>query len=282
MRSKRTVAITSEAATLPVVADVVHKTETPDQAPAVLKGNESCTGSLKDREPNALHTWATGLLDRLGDQIPSYNLAVLRQQTMELLANNTTASSVMVEIDPVKPLIVIDDDQLKVLAERVRNTDVVIIDIETSDLDPREGVIVGLGIAITDTTFYIPINHRFENGDLRPNQLPLAQVLATLQLENKPLIADNAKFELKWLQYHGGITCNFIWDTMLSARLLRSNLPADLKTVAERELDVPSWDLSKEEMKRMQFLPIDKVAAYCAKDCWYTRCLWLKQREVIQ
>jgi hypothetical protein len=54
-------------------------------------------------------------------------------------------------------------------------------------------------------------------------------------------------------------------------------LPADLKTLAGRELDVPDWGLSKAEIKRLQFLPIEVVAAYCAKDCAYALLLYRRQ-----
>src|SRR5262249_49173660 len=50
----------------------------------------------------------------------------------------------------------------------------------------------------------------------------------------------NAKFELAWLRRHAGIDPDFAWDTLLAARLLRPDLDAGLKAVAERELDAPA------------------------------------------
>jgi hypothetical protein len=68
---------------------------------------------------------------------------------------------------------------------------------------------------------------------------------------------------------------------MLAARLLRSDQSAELKDVAQRELDVPAWHLTKDEMKRVALLPIDKVAGYCAKDVHYTLELARRQRECL-
>ena len=41
-------------------------------------------------------------------------------------------------------------------------------------------------------------------------QLAGGKINRDLQLENRRLIADNAKFGFRWLHYHGGITCNFV------------------------------------------------------------------------
>ena len=105
---------------------------------------------------------------------------------------------------------------------------------------------------------------------LRPNQLPLTDVLTALQLRTKTLIAHDAKFELKWLRRHGNVDCDFHWDTMIAARLLRSDLSGDLEKVVVRELDVPEWALPPADLKRLLFLPIETIAARCAKDCRYT------------
>jgi ribonuclease D len=116
---------------------------------------------------------------------------------------------------------------------------------------------------------------------LLPDQFTAPEVAAALGLGRLPLVAHNAKFELKWLRRHAGISPHFVWDTMLVARLLRSDLPSGLKETAVRELDVPDWGLSKEELGRIQFLPIDRVARYCAKDVWYTLQLMRRQQACL-
>jgi hypothetical protein len=47
------------------------------------------------------------------------------------------------------------------------------------------------------------------------------------------------------------------------------------------ELDVPDWGLSPGELKAIQFVAIDKVARYCAKDCRYTLELFWRQRKCL-
>jgi DNA polymerase I-like protein with 3'-5' exonuclease and polymerase domains len=157
----------------------------------------------------------------------------------------------------------------------------VVIDLETNSLDHRTGEIVGLGLAVDDRAYYVPIAHRGQDGKLLARQLVLSEVLQALQLHEKPLIAHNAKFELKWLRHHGQADYRFAWDTMLAASLLRSDLPSNLKQVALRELDVPDWGLPQEQIQTVQTLPVDLVAAYCAKDCVYTHNLHQKQQTCL-
>jgi DNA polymerase-1 len=161
----------------------------------------------------------------------------------------------------------------------IKDADEVVIDLETSALDPGSGEIVGVGLAMAGGNFYLPVTHRFpETGLLRPGQLPLDVVVRKLDLARLPLIAHNAKFEFRWLRRHAGLACTFAWDTMIAARLLRSDRSAELKDVAARELDVPDWGMTKADIEQVQFLPIERVARYCVKDCRFTLELYWRQQ----
>ncbi len=221
--------------------------------------------------------WASRLIDNPAHELDEGELATLKAQVAGVGATPTSQD---LPPDPTQPTIVRSAKALADLAAKVEQADEVVIDLETSSLDHRNGVIVGLGLALNDRTSYVPINHRFiESGELRPNQLLLVEVSEALSLQKKSLIAHNAKYELKWLQRHFRQEFRFVWDTMLAGRLLRSDKPADLKSMATRELDVPAWELSKAEIEQIEFLSIEKAASYCAKDCWYTSLLSEKQRS---
>ena len=225
-------------------------------------------------------TWANDLLGELDGKVSLADLIQLRQQVTALDSAPTTQAPL--PPDPTKPTIVTGTEALSELAAKLAAGADIAVDLETSSRDHRSGVIVGIGLAIDDGTYYVPVNSLLDDGSgLRPGQLPLVTVLEKLRLQDKHLIAHNSKYEFQWLRHHGNIKCQFVWDTMFAARLLRSDLPADLKTVAERELDVTPWGLSSGDMARMQFLPINQVAAYCAKDCWYTLALYRRQQACV-
>lgn len=225
--------------------------------------------------------WASSLLAASTDRLSDDEITALRAQIESI--SRPPANAVAIQPDPTAPTVVRDRKTLEKIAELVQAAPEVAIDLETSALRPRVGEIVGIGLAVgANANFYVPIAHQWpESKLLRPDQLPLGLVASALHLDQLPLIAHNAKFELRWVRYHAGVSCRFIWDVMLAARLLASHRPADLKTVATRELDVPDWSLPKADMGRIQFLPIDQVARYCAKDCRYTLELFRRQRACL-
>jgi DNA polymerase I-like protein with 3'-5' exonuclease and polymerase domains len=227
-----------------------------------------------------LSAWATGIAATAGRCLPCADRVLLESQASASTPTGLTIDSV--PADPTRPVIVRDDSTLRELAEGVAAAAEVAIDLETSSLDYRGGEIVGLGIGLPVGVYYVPVAHRAPaDRSLRPDQLALHYVLRHLKLEQRPLVAHNAKFELHWLRHHGAITCCVGWDTMLAARLLRSDQSAELKEVVKRELDVPDWSLTKDEMKQVALLPIDKVARYCAKDVYYTHQLAMWQRQCL-
>ena len=242
------------------------------------KANAKASARAKAPQPEGwnLGVWAKDLLTELSPLVSDEDAILLKSQAE--IVDRPTAPTAAAPPDPTKPTVVRTQAALKDVAKKVAAAADVVVDLETRGLDPRKGEIVGIGLALPEGPFYIPISHRFEeNGGLRPCQLPLVDVLMALRLQEKHLIGHNAKYESKWLKHYGNFRCRFVWDTMIAARLLHSDLPADLKTVASRELDVPDWGLSKAEITQVAFLPIEAVAAYCAKDCCYTLMLYRRQ-----
>lgn len=225
--------------------------------------------------PMDFAAWARGALAEVADGLSEEERMVLEGQLKSFA--NTKPFTDPLPPDPTAPIVVRDRKMLKEVAARLEDAPVVAIDIETSTLDPVTGEIVGIGLSTAGANYYLPTGHRFEEGKLRPDQLPVGVIAKHLRLDQLPLIAHNAKYEFRWVRRHAGVTCRFKWDVMLAARLLASHLPADLKDLAARELDVPDWSLSKEEIMRVQFLPVEQVARYCAKDCFYTLELYRRQ-----
>jgi DNA polymerase I-like protein with 3'-5' exonuclease and polymerase domains len=225
----------------------------------------------------SVREWATALVAGLTQNaaVPARDRATLQSQLLAMDQDHSTLPS----NGPVDPLIVRNLDSLKQLATTLGSEPALALDLETSHIDPRKGEIVGVGLATVDKTYYIPTGHRSgPDQRLLPDQIPAGEVARLLALDKLPVVAHNAKFELKWLRYHAGVTIRIAWDSMLAAKLLRSELPASLKEVAQRELDALDWGLSAQEMKEIQYLPIDRVARYCAKDVYYTLKLMQRQK----
>jgi 3'-5' exonuclease len=224
--------------------------------------------------------WAKKFVNSLkGSLSVSVEYRAILETQLTRFSTDTTCMPVG---DPTQPTIIRDIAALEKVSGALSAAPAVVIDLETSSLDHRQGEIVGIGFAISTGAFYIPVAHRFEESrELLPDQIALATVAEVIRLDQMPLVAHNAKFEFKWLRRHLDFTPRFVWDTLLAAALIRSDQPAGLKEAAQRELDVPDWALSTPELERIQFLPIDKVARYCAKDVWYTLELMRRQQACL-
>ena len=125
--------------------------------------------------------------------------------------------------------LVTDAGELPGIAETLTGAEAIGVDIETTDLSPREGKTRLLQLATPDETFVVDA---FAVRDLSP----LEGVL-----EGGPVkILHNAKFDYQFLLAEHGISLSPIFDTMLAAQLLDGGeygASYALEAVAERYLD---------------------------------------------
>jgi DNA polymerase I len=126
--------------------------------------------------------------------------------------------------------LVTDASDLTGIAESLKNTEAVGVDIETTGLSPRDGRVRLLQLATPDETFIVDV---FEIRDLAP----LKEVL-----ESGPVKAlHNGKFDYQFLKAEHGISPSPIFDTMLAAQLLAGGDQSPsfaLEAVAKRYADV--------------------------------------------
>ena len=226
-----------------------------------------------------LAEWTDKVIAAQAGRLPAARIDALRRQAAAL---DATAPPVPAKLPVNGTVVVRTSEALDAVAAALDGADVVALDLETSSLDHRNGEVVGVGVATAEGAWYVPVAHRIgATGLLLPDQPPLTVVADRLGFHRRRFVAHNGKFEMHWLRQHGGVVVQIVWDTELAARLMRPDLPADLKRLAARELDVPDWGLPKAELKRIQYLPVEVVAPYCGKDCAYTLRLMEKQKQCL-
>ena len=123
-------------------------------------------------------------------------------------------------------VLVTDTSDLAGIAQALESAEVVGVDIETTDLSPRDGRVRLLQLATPDETFVVDV---FEAGDLAP----LKEVLE----EGPVKVLHNSKFDYAFLRSEHGISLSPIFDTMLAAQLLGGGDQGpsySLEAVAER------------------------------------------------
>jgi len=119
------------------------------------------------------------------------------------------------------------EEELAGLVKLLKKADYMVLDTETSGLDPLSAELVGLSVCINARqAFYIPLGHRDEKGKLIAGQPVKKDVLKALQpfLEagKLPKLGHNLKFDYSIIAMQGeGATLKGpLWDTMIASYLL--------------------------------------------------------------
>ena len=103
-----------------------------------------------------------------------------------------------------------DGADLRAIVPRLAAAEAIAVDCETTALAPFDGRLRLLSLAIPGETFLVDV---FALPDLSP--------LAEIFQAPKPFkILHNAKFDLRWLGWHHGLTMQGVFDTMLASQLL--------------------------------------------------------------
>ncbi|TAE59806.1 MAG: DNA polymerase I [Nostocales cyanobacterium] len=164
-------------------------------------------------------------------------------------------------------------------------------DTETTDLDPRNAALVGIGCCWgigENETAYIPVGHK--NG----NNLKLEFVLSTLKeiLESAdyPKTFQNAKFDRLIFQNQGINLAGVVFDPMLASYLLNPDNTHNLSDLSLRYLGLQLTEYDqivpktgkKQPQKNISDISIHTVAYYCGNQVYATFQLVDKLREELQ
>lgn len=161
-------------------------------------------------------------------------------------------------------------------------------DTETSDLDPKEATLVGIGCCFQDVKTkkfkvnYIAIAHASGTN------LELASVIEALRpiLEDSqyPKVFQNAKFDRLILQHQGIKLAGVVFDTMLASYVLNPDRNHSLADLSDRYLDIPiaSYTDVVPKGKNIADIEIEKVAQYCGKQVYVTWNLVGKLKAELQ
>lgn len=166
---------------------------------------------------------------------------------------------------------------------------VMAIDTEDSSLYPRDGFVLG-----------VSLSHRTEQGVYIDANVCTDVVISLIQqlIDNKKIVMHNAKFDIKWLNYHFGLIFPpDVEDTMLLHYCLDETQGTHgLKALAlkytnlgdyDKDLDKFKKDYCKlHKMKQADFsydlIPFDIMYPYAAMDTAATLELYFKFKPIIE
>jgi DNA polymerase-1 len=161
-------------------------------------------------------------------RLPEPDIDKLKKLYTELEFTRLMKAEVPVEAVNQEGFVLIQTGEgLQKVVKLLKKASYMVIDTETSDLDPFSADLVGLSVCIDPKqAFYIPLGHREEDGKPIAGQLLKKDVLHALKpfLEDKklPKLGHNLKFDYSIIKLQGGGVClkGPLWDTMIAAYLL--------------------------------------------------------------
>uniref|UniRef100_UPI0025FCE308 DNA polymerase n=1 Tax=Chamaesiphon sp. GL140_3_metabinner_50 TaxID=2970812 RepID=UPI0025FCE308 len=185
------------------------------------------------------------------------------------------------KLSPIQPQIIDTVEKLQALITNLlQHTDPnrpVAWDTETTDLEPRNAELVGIGCcwgAESDRMAYIPIGH--EKGDNLELELVLKNLKPILESATYPKVLQNAKFDRLVFKNQGINLQGVVFDTMLASYVLNPDSSHNLTDLSSRYLSIvpQSYDDLVPKGQTIANISIPAVAEYCGMDVWGTYRLY--------
>jgi DNA polymerase I len=150
-------------------------------------------------------------------------------------------------------------------------------DTETTDLEPRNANLVGIGCCWgeeTNSMAYIPVGH--DSGDNLELELVLTNLKPILESATYPKVLQNAKFDRLVFKNQGVNLQGVVFDTMLASYVLNPDSSHNLTDLSSRYLSIvpQSYTDLVPKGQTIANISIPLVAEYCGMDVWGTYRLY--------
>ncbi|WP_413201108.1 DNA polymerase I [Nostoc piscinale] len=197
-----------------------------------------------------------------------------------------TAAYQQQPVSEIQPRIINSEAKLtelvNILQQFTDPTNPVAWDTETSDLEPRDAALVGIGCCWgtqPDESAYIPLAHK--NGENLNPETALAALRPILESANYPKTFQNGKFDRLVFRCQGINLAGIVFDTMLASYVLNPDTSHNLTDLALRYLGLSIQNYAElvPKGKTIADLDIAAVANYCCFQVYATWQLVEKLRE---
>lgn len=249
-----------------------------DLADCQLKGFDIniLTPILEKLELNSYLTKINELQRQLGGEV----VEEISQETSDELSFFTaadTAASQLASTSPIQPRIINNIDALnnlvQLLQKQTSPETPVAWDTETTGLEPRDALLVGIGCCWgtqPNELAYIPIGHKI--GDNLNQDLVLTTLRPILESADYPKALQNAKFDRLVLKCHGINLAGVVFDTMLASYVINPDRTHNLDDLGSRYLGLTgkSYQDLVPKGKTIADIDIPAVADYCGMDAYRT------------
>ena len=235
-------------------------------------------------------------LDELDYRLPEPDRDKLKELYTELEFTRFLKAEIPVEAVSQEGFsLVQSDDELAGLVNLLKKADLMVLDTETSGLDPFSAELVGLSICVDPgQAFYIPMGHKDDGGKPVAGQLSRTKVLKSLRpyLEDAklPKLGHNLKFDYSIIKTQGGgVTLKGpLWDTMIVSYLLdpgRRTFKLDDLCREFLDLKLTSFSEVTKGDKRddsFVYVPLEDAKNYSCEDVYGACLLWKEFRPKLK
>ncbi|MEH2375432.1 DNA polymerase I [Nostoc sp.] len=197
-----------------------------------------------------------------------------------------TAAVPQQSTSPITPRIINTEAKLtelvKLLQKFTNSETPVAWDTETTDLEPRDAELVGIGCCWgtqPDEVAYIPVGHK--TGENLHKDLALEALRPILESADYPKALQNAKFDRLVLKCQGINLAGVVFDSMLASYIINPDSSHNLMDLGQRYLGLiaKSYLDLVPKGKTIADIDIPAVADYCGMDAYTTFGLVAKLRE---
>ncbi|WP_066426786.1 DNA polymerase I [Anabaena sp. 4-3] len=190
---------------------------------------------------------------------------------------------------PIQPRIIQTEAQLTELVNILQTftnpKNPVAWDTETSDLEPRDAELVGIGCCwgtAPDELAYIPLAHK--TGDNLDKDIALQALRPILESAAYPKTFQNGKFDRLVFRTQGVNLAGIVFDTMLASYILNPDTSHNLTDLALRYLGLTLTNYNDLVPKNRTIadINISAVANYCCLQVYATWQLVEKMRQELE
>ena len=160
-------------------------------------------------------------------------------------------------------------EALDIVIARLAAAERIVVDVETTSLQPTEAELVGIALSPgPNEAYYLPTGHKL--GQNLPMELVRERLGPLLSDPNKPKVAHNGNYDMIVLEEHGLHVEPLGSDTILAAWLLGEK-SLGLKALAFSKLGIEMTQISSligtgAKQVTMDVVPVEQAAPYAAAD----------------
>jgi DNA polymerase I len=215
------------------------------------------------------------LLSRLENLIQSYGLrSSQRGQQLSFLGEQPVAlTDTPGAQSAIRAQLVNSPQALDALVSRLKSSQVISFDVESTSTDQMSADLVGIALAVEDDQgYYIPVGHKPELGSQLPLETVLEALRGPLTDPGIPKVGHNIKYDYVLLARYGLRVSPLAFDTMIAEWLSNpTSRNLGLKNLAWVRLDVKMTDIIEligkgKEQRTMAEVPVERCAEYAAAD----------------